>query len=209
MSTSDTLVRAPRPPSSAASQYAGALTQADAQTWAATCRSSWATNLAAAISSAWSLTSVVLTDLTSASAAQAIDGTAVAGTPSGAPVANGVALVVKDKITRRYRGGHPRSYVMGVPSANLLNGDAWTTGFLGTGLTAWNAFIAACLLAPAGAGAVTEVNVSYFLGFTNITNPSSGRAHPRATVRATPLVDQILSHSLNPKPGSQRRRNEQ
>jgi hypothetical protein len=190
-------------------QYSGALSQADAQTWVAACRASWATNLAAAISSAWSLNLTLLTDLTSASAAQAQDGTIVAGTPSGVPVSNGTALVIKDKIPRRYRGGHPRTYLMGIPSTNLLNGDAWTSGFLGTGLTAWNAFIAGIIsAAPAGVGTVTEVNVSYFLGFSNVTAPS-GRAHARPTPRVTPLVDQVQSHALNPKPASQRRRNVQ
>jgi hypothetical protein len=189
--------------------YVGVLSTGDAQTWANAANTSWNTNLAPVQNNTVTLQQVVLTDLTSLSAPQAIGSTPRTGTVGGTVVPNGVAMVIKEKIARRYRGGHPRVYLPGAVITWLSNADLWNPTNTAVVLTSWNAFVSDILTnVPAAAATAAEVNVSYFTGFTNVTFPS-GRVHAVPSRRVTPLVDVILSHSVNGKPASQRRRNEQ
>jgi len=190
-------------------QYGGALSLADAQTWVAAARAAWTAQLAALTNTNTSLVLTKLTDLSSATSPQTIDGTTVAGTAALAAAPNGMAVVVQDKIARRYRGGHPRTYYPASSAADLVNGDQYTAAFLASFLTNWNAFISAILTnIPVAAAPGTEVNVSYFTGFTVVTAVGR-RAKNVPNLRGAPLVDGIQSHSMNPKPASQRRRNHQ
>lgn len=149
-------------------------------------------------------------DLTSSTAAVGTSTTGpVAGGGSVAPLGAGTALVVSFEIPRRYRGGHPRAYIAGVPSTNLTTEQRWDPAFTGPFLTDWEAFIADIVAAGwSGAGTLTHVNISYFEGFTNFTFPS-GRTRPIPTRRVTPLVDTVSGYRINPKAASQRRRNQQ
>jgi len=191
-------------------QYAGALSSADAQTWVNSFNSAYnTTGFQADMPATTVLNSIMLTDLTSASSPQAIASTGRTGTNGGTSVPNSIAFVVKDRIARRYRGGHPRTYLPGVPTARLSGPDTWDATNGTNLLNDWVTYINACMAAaPAGVGAVLEVNVSYFAGFTNHTF-SSGRIRPLATPRAVPLIDAIVGHSFNPRVASQRRRNHQ
>jgi hypothetical protein len=190
--------------------YAGALSQTDANTWTTTIRSAWGSNIMNHLSNACSLVSTVLTDLTSTSAAQSVDGTSVVGGAALAAVPNGVALVIKHKIARRYRGGHPKLYLPGMTAANLLTSNQWGSAAITQELSDFNAFITAALTAPAGVGAVTHVSVPYFKGFTAVTNPITHRVRNVPNLApGTPVPDVVISNSVNPIPASQRRRNRQ
>jgi hypothetical protein len=150
-----------------------------------------------------------LTDLTTPSAPQVQDSTNAAGANGTDAQAEGVALVIRSKLARRYRGGHPRVYIPGQRSSNVAANGTWTPAFASAVLTNWNTFVSQCLVnVPVAAAPATEVNVSYFQGFTNKTFPSL-RIHPVPTPRAVPLIDAVISHSVNPLPASQRRRNVQ
>jgi hypothetical protein len=191
-------------------KYGGALSAADAQSWVNTMNTAWNTRINVLFTTEVTLNSVLLTDLSSALAPQALAATARPGTAVPPTVPNGVALVLKDKIARRYRGGHPRTYLMGMRAGNLTNANAWDPTFIGNLLGFWNSFISDILtLAPVAALPITEVNVSYFSGFT-VLAPVGKRAKNIPSFRVGgPIVDTILSHSVNPKPGSQRRRDVQ
>jgi hypothetical protein len=117
-------------------------------------------------------------------------------------------MVISFHTARRYRGGHPRIYVAGVPASNLATPQTWGSGGLSVQLSAWEYFIAQFALAvPAAAGPATHVNVSYYQGFTNTTFPS-GRIRPVPKLRSGgPIQDFITGYSVNPKVASQRRRN--
>ncbi len=53
-----------------------------------------------------------------------------------------------------------------------------------------------------------QVNVSYYEGFKVVTDPLTGRSRNVSQLRPEgPAVDRITSFSINPKLGSQRRRN--
>jgi hypothetical protein len=65
----------------------------------------------------------------------------------------------------------------------------------------------------AGLTLPTQVNISYYKGFTNFLE-SSGRYRAIPTLRTvdglpTPLIEEIIGWEVNPKVGSQRRRNQQ
>lgn len=185
----------------------GSLDDTQAAVWAHAVTSAWTAHLAGHIVSTLSLVKVTVTDLTSDVGAFGEDDTGSVGTltPPGVPA--GVALVVKSHIERRYRGGHPRQYLAGMPEANLADPNTWASGTVSGVATDYTAFRAADSSGiTSGLTPVTDVNVSYFTGFTNHTFPS-GRVRPIPNPRGTPLVDQIASFAVNPKVASQRRRN--
>lgn len=156
-----------------------------------------------------SLTEVIAEDLTSSTSAVGSYSETVGGTRSGAPLSAGAAAVMQYRIPRRYRGGHPRGYWPFGTAADITTQDAWGSVFLAAYLTNWESFITAVQASGwAGAGALAQVNVSYFEGFTNHTYPS-GRVRAIPTPRVTPLVDFVTDYFANPKVASQRRRNQQ
>lgn len=193
-------------------QYSGTLSAADLATLLATASAGWNTNMSPVLSTQYTLNSIQGTDLTSNTAPQAVNSTARVGGAAGAAIQSGVAVVVKFKTARRYRGGHPRFYLTGVLGSNFATANT-LSGAGQTALAAAASNLVAAIIAspPAAVGTLVQVNISYFLGFTNKTFPS-GRIRPVPTPRATPLVDLIVTPggiSVNPKAASQRRRNVQ
>lgn len=188
--------------------FAGAgPTVADLNTLGLTIANAWGTNFSSLQTPSAILIGVLLTDLTSAVGAQTQLTVSKVGTGGAATIPTGSAAVVKFKISRRYRGGHPRFYFPGVPQNQEGTGQSWLSTYTAALATAFQAFVTACELAPpANIGVMTHVNVGYFSGFTNKTFPS-GRIHPVPTVRATPFQDVVIGYSVNPNFGSQRRRN--
>ena len=190
--------------------YSGALSVTDATTWLANMVAGWAANMPSNQAHGSSLVRSVLTDLTSDTAPQVINGTAVAGTRAQPQLPNGTALVIKKVIQRRYRGGHPRTYLGCLTSDLLSSPSTWDLTALGTITGDFLAFVAACTANtnPSAIGTIAWVNISYYSGFTNHTYPS-GRVKPIPTPRITPLVDTIVNGVGNAVVASQRRRNEQ
>jgi hypothetical protein len=187
-------------------QYAGALSAADAQTWLNSIVTDWLADWVTNLVTAYQHTSAALTDLTSSTAAQVFNSTSQTGINAVQGVSAGTAAVVRHKIARRYRGGHPRSYFTGFGIANQVTPNTWSAGFITSFTGFFNTFTGhVATHAPVAVGAVTFVNVSYFSGFTNHTFPS-GRIKPVPTLRVTPIVDPVLSITVNPKLASQRRR---
>lgn len=187
--------------------YTGtAPTVANLNTFCAAVRGAWNTNLKAFAQTAVVLTQTEATDLTSSSAARGLDSTSVTGTRNGAILPAQTSVVVRLAIARRYRGGKPRIYMPLFDSTDLQNGQAWKSASTASLLTSVNAFFAAVLAAPwAGATLNSLVNVSYYNGFHNVTYPS-GRVRSVPTLRGTPTVDTVTAFSINPAPGTQRRR---
>jgi len=188
--------------------YAGALSQTDAQTFAGLVRAQWIAHPMVQLATTLTLFQTEVTDLTSSTAAQALDTTTGAGANANAAAPNGVAFIAKFKLARRYRGGHPKVYLPGATGNNIATGAVWNGTYANSVMTAFAAGIGAIAGgAPAGMGAITHVNVSYFLGFHNVTLPS-GRTVSRPTLRVAPVVDAVISYAFNPNVASQRRRNE-
>ena len=190
--------------------YAGAgPTVADLTTLTTTISGAWNTNISPQQNTGVTLTGITLTDLASASGAQTVTTVSRVGTLAGTAMAAGTAMVIKFKIARRYRGGHPRFYLPGRVTADLASSTAWLSSVGTTVANAFSAFITACEASPpTNIGTMTHSNVSYFTGFTNKTFPS-GRTRAVPNQRGTPVVDAVTSYSVNLQIGSQRRRNQQ
>ncbi len=190
-------------------QYSGtAPSNSDLNTFCAAVGTAWTNHLAALHNATVQLAEVTAEDLTSPTSAVGTALIGSAGTLSGTLLGAGTAAVFSYAIGRRYRGGHPRAYwQMGV-GASLATRNEWTSAFAIAADTAMPAFFTDVLAAGwALAGSLSHVNVSYFSGFTVITNPITHRARNVPTLRVTPVVDTVTSVALNPKIGSQRRRN--
>lgn len=184
-------------------------TTADLNTLASTISSAWVSGMIARQNTGCILTGINITDLTSPSAAQVATSQSRTGTLAGTPLSAGVAMIVKLKIARRYRGGHPRYYHAGRVVSDLATSTTWSATQTADLVVGFNAFIAACVASPpTNLGTLAQVNVGYFQGFTNRTFPS-GRTHSVPNLRGTPVVDPVVSVSVNNGVGSQRRRNQQ
>lgn len=192
-------------------QYSGTLSLVDLGTLLANASTGWSTNMSPLLSTSFSVLGFTGTDLSTPSSPQAVNNTVLTGAVAGSPSEAAIAAIIKLKIARRYRGGHPRFYLPGVPVANYATGSVnqWSSTFLNSLAAAFSAFIArAVLTPPAAVGTLIQVNVSYFSGFTNKTFPSQ-RIRPVPTLRGAPIVDAVISYTVNPRIGSQRRRNQQ
>jgi len=80
---------------------------------------------------------IMVTDLTSTSAARGIAPSRQVGTRRGLPNGAAVAALINFRVARRYRGGKPRVYVPFFVSSDLTPGLTWSEGALGEGTTGW------------------------------------------------------------------------
>lgn len=149
---------------------------------------------------------ITVTDISSVTGLVAQRPVTGAGTDASGLVPAQVAAVISWKVVRRYRGGHPRTYVGGLPEDAFLDEKTFKPAYT----AAWNARALAYQSSMAGhtfpyGGTWTPVNVSYFQGFHNVTLPS-GRVRSEPTLRITPLVDVLTVGLVNARPDTQRRR---
>lgn len=190
-------------------QYTGTWpTSANLSTMAATVFTAWGTDLKALAPNAVTLEEVVIQDLTSSSAGVGLHTGSTAGTRGTSLIPAASSALVNLSVARRYRGGKPRVYLPYGVSADLNGTQNWTTAFQGALLTGWNAWIAAIIAAAPGGTTITQqVNVSYYEGFTVVTNPVTGRARNVPTLRSSPVVDAVVASAVSLVIASQRRRN--
>lgn len=187
--------------------YSGsAPTAANCVTLASDIESAWATNLKPLISNDYALVEVDVLDIATDSGAFGTWTGDVVGTRTGTPPPVQCAMNVEFNIARRYRGGKPRCFLPAGIESDLLAPNTWTESFLSAVETGFSGFITAVEALSVGAvGTLQHVNLSYYKGFTNITN-SSGRERAVPTYRATALVDSITGYAVKQIIGSQKRR---
>lgn len=190
-------------------QYSGtAPTPTDLGTFANAIFEAWGTNMAAVQDTGTEIALVTCTDLSSPTAAVGVSTEdVIAGSRTGTAVPADLAVVAKQAIARRYRGGHPKNFLRVGVLADLNDIKSWTSGFVTSVQSAWGTFMDTVLAAIwTGAGVLLEVAVSYFLGYTNFTE-ISGRVRAVPTPRTGgPLVDAVVGTIIDSALGSQRRR---
>lgn len=189
--------------------YTGtAPTNSDLNAYCTTVRSAWSANMPLTMPTANSLTSVSAEDLSSSTGATGIDVTAVPGTNGGGITANAVATMIQFLIARRYRGGKPKVFLPIGAASDIAAGGVWLGSYVTTVTTDWGAFMTSVKSGGwTGAGTITQVNVSYYNGFTVVTNPITHRARNVPTLRGTPTIDTVNSYGVEQGIASQRRRN--
>lgn len=180
---------------------------AQLDSFATTVLTAFASALVPSMGNNKSITMVNAIDLSSPTAAVGEASGANIGTLAGLPLSDDDAMVMSATVARRYRGGHPRSYLLVGDSTKLDTGHTWDSTFLAAVQTAWAGFITAVEGAGwAGAGTLSPVNVSYYEGFTNLTSPA-GRNYNVPKLRVGgPVVDAITTYVARALLGTQRRR---
>lgn len=118
------------------------------------------------------------------------------GGNTGEALPASAAVCVSDTILRRYRGGHPRTYMLCGTAGDFVSGSVkdWQAEFLVNIQNDWNSFMADFPL-TIGARTWTPVNVSFWETVGGVR-----------TLRATPLVDLIVGKVARSRICSQRRR---
>jgi hypothetical protein len=156
-----------------------------------------------------SLTSVTLTDLTSPTSGQGDHIATTVGVLAGTMIGADVCMLASMRIARRYRGGKPRSYLPLGTTNVLQTAQTWAATFVSNvqlALDATRADIAVTV--ASGTTLTTLVNVSYYQGFTVVTNPVTGRARNVPKLRVGgPVVDVVTNWVAESRLASQRRRN--
>lgn len=134
------------------------------------------------------------TDLTSDTGAFGSITDSTFGGRSGDFVPASVAVVASLEINRRYRGGHPRKYLPWGTAGTYATGSTrdWDSGFIASCQSAITNILADFIGVSEGATTWDQVvNVSY---------------RTAGAVRATAVVDPVVSSIIRPRICSQRRR---
>jgi hypothetical protein len=166
----------------------------------------WATDLAPLINTGWTLTEVDIIDIATDTGASGTATVSHEGTAGGGNVPAQAATNVEFDIARRYRGGKPRMFLPPPGETALDTAATWSSSFVTEAESAIPAFFTAVEALSVGSlGALTHVNLSYYSGFTNVTN-SSGRTRAAPKYRTAALVDTVTGYAVKSLMGSQRRR---
>lgn len=187
--------------------YAGsAPTGANCTTLADDIEAAWVANLAPLMTENWELTSVDVLDIATDSGLSGQWNGTEAGSGGTNQIPASCAQNVEFNIARRYRGGKPRMFLPPAGQPALLDAGHWDSAQVTAVNTGVAAFFAALEALSIGAmGALQHINLSYYQGFTNITN-SSGRERAVPKYRATAQSDRVTGYSAKAEVGSQRRR---
>lgn len=187
--------------------YAGsAPTSGNCATLATDIANDWSTNIAQLLNANWQLTEIDIIDIATRTGNSGQWVGSEAGTASGTAMPAQTAMNVEYGIGRRYRGGKPRMFLPPSVTSNLVSDVAWSSTYLTGYKTDFVAFMTAVQGHSVGAmGALTHINLSYYEGFTNITN-TSGRTRAAPKYRATALSDVVTDYFPKAEVGSQRRR---
>ncbi len=174
-------------------KYSGSQgTPADLNLIASNIATAWEDNVLNLLSNQLILRVVSLIDLTSDTAPVGEAVVLATGSGTGVVLSAGSAVVISHHISRRYRGGHPRTYLGGVVQGDLSTPQQLNSANVTAFNSGWADFVAAVVAdSETHFTPLAPVSVSY---------RSSG------AVRVTPVVDPILSSACQPRICSQRRR---
>lgn len=188
-------------------KYAGASpTGANCISIATGISTAWGSDIAPHVNGEYALTEVDVLDIASYTGLSGQWTGSISGTDEASPMPSQCCTNVEFGIARRYRGGKPRMFFPPPGSGNMLNPGKWTSAFIDAMESSVAAFFAAVEAIDVGAvGALGHVNLSYYEGFTNVTN-SSGRTRAAPKYRLVALHDDVLSYAPKDTIGSQRRR---
>lgn len=184
----------------------GAPSGSDCTTLAGDVATAWNANMAILVNTGDTLTEVDVLDIATDTGLSGQWNGSHQGTSSGAPLPAQVAMNVEYDIARRYRGGKPRMFLPAPGDEAVATAGTWTSGVITDTNTGVAAFFAALEALDIGSmGTLAHVNLSYYQGFTNVTN-SSGRTRAAPKYRTAALLDTVTGYSAKVEMGSQRRR---
>jgi hypothetical protein len=188
--------------------YSGtAPTGAELITFATSIATAYNVDIAGSVDTDTTLTEVICTDLSSATSPTGVASVSHVGSLGGTYLPADAAMVISYEQPRRYRGGHARGYWRVGVQASQATPQTWGAGFMSSMTTDIGLFFTAVFAAGwSGAGSLSLVQVSYFSGFTVVTNPLTGRARNVPTKRVAAVTNTVSSYVVRARIGSQRRR---
>lgn len=143
------------------------------------------------LNSSWSGDQVLCQDLTSITSAFAVAALAGNGAVTGATTPQNAACCVTWKIARRYRGGHPRTYLGPLGAASLENNTSFTSAFQTSVASAANLFLTGVNAIVADGKPQTLVTIHRYKDKAEL---------------AVPEVSKVLSVAVDTRIDSMRRR---
>jgi hypothetical protein len=168
--------------------------------------SAWGSHIAPVLGSNAILDEVDVLDITDSSGLSGQAHPSIAGANPSPFNPWQVAMDVEFNIAHRYRGGKPRCFLPPPTQASNLDQVTWSPSTVTSFNSAMAAFTAAITALTSGTTVLNNhIMLSYFHGFTNITN-SSGRTRAVPTYRPTALHYNVLGYSAKALMGSQKRR---
>lgn len=158
----------------------------------------WGTQFAPTMHANRTILKTTAIDLTSSTSASGEASDTLPGTRTGAFPPASASVIVSKLIARRYRGGHPRSYIPAGVNEDMDDAGTWTTALAVAVDGAYNS-VATTLaaLAVGGTNLDLEACVSYYI--TDGTPPVAHR-------RTTPLVEPVTGILVRTAIGTQRKR---
>lgn len=179
--------------------YSGGVpTSTQLNTVASQVLSAYSTQFAPLMVGQLSVTECTVADLTSDTSAIGSAAATTVGTATGAALSFQAAAVISWTIARRYRGGHPRSYIPGAAVTDMNSLTTWTPTYTGALQTAATAFRASMNALVVGSTSFTMVTVSYFTG--KVMRPQglpfpiiANQVHPRIDTQRRRLGREILA----------------
>jgi hypothetical protein len=188
-------------------QYAGpAPTGATCITIANDIAAAWGANIAPLCSADIELTEVDVLDITSALGSSGQWTGSISGSRAGTALPTQVSANIEFNIARRYRGGKPRIYLPAGVESDLVDPAHFQPGFLASlGPDFANFITAVKAISVAGLTIIQHINLSYYQGFTNVTN-SSGRTRAAPKYRLVALQDNVEGYAAKAELSSQKRR---
>lgn len=165
-------------------------TQSSMATFAAAATNSWSIHVSPMQATSVVLVQVTATDIASDSGAQGVSVVNVAGSKGANGPAANAAILVSYPIPTRYRGGHPRSYVLAGLATDLDSPMHWSTGFTSGFNPAWQSLLTGIIGVSAGGTQITQlVAVRRHGKFL----PNAG---PPNFVLTTPIVYPLIPSSI-------------
>lgn len=154
---------------------------------------------------------IIMQDLSSDTGGEGIGTGTTVGTRTGSSLGADSAVLVNYPITRRYRGGKPRNYWPFFTADDLYSRNAWLSGSVSAMDTVMSELRADLAGATAGTTVLGQlVNVSYYQGFTSVTNIITGRTRDVAKPRTVAIAPDTLGTAVTSSiVASQRRRDQQ
>jgi hypothetical protein len=179
--------------------YANTLpVDADLSSIATTLRAAWLSAFGPYVSTNCSLTQVIVQDVSRNPGAVGTNTIAASGSSGAGGAPANVSLAISKRVARRYRGGHPRLYMPGIPTNVTTDGRTLTTTALANWQAAATAWFTACNAANStSTGACKLANVGYYY----VPTP-----HAKPIPRPSPIVELISAVTVNNRLDSQRGR---
>lgn len=153
---------------------------------------SWGTNFLPLLAQDYTFLSVTCTDLSSITGAVGVETFSGVGAVTTDVSSNNVAIVLSWKAATRYRGGHPRSYISGVPAAASQGPLFWSPATANSFATSAAKFLTDVNAAGAGVGGSTSLVCIHYFRHHAFLSP--------------PTLEPITGVTVNTKKRSQRRR---